>query len=138
MVGTNVPSPLRKCLVCLCVNTTRAVPALCACSHRQRHFSQGSKSLFPRSEPLISCCMRALVGEDVSHVEPGTTAACFVPGEWSIQRAEPHGPPQEAWSPPRCRYRRISSSLQLPFSSLRILKRPAYSTMIFMKVSLLE
>jgi hypothetical protein len=82
----------------------------------------GSKTLFPRSEPLISCCMRALVGEDVSHVEQGTTAACFVPGEWSIQRAEPHGPPQEAWSPPRCRYRRISSSFQLPFSSLRILK----------------
>jgi hypothetical protein len=98
----------------------------------------GSKTLFPRSAPLISCCMRASVGEDVSHVEQGTTAACFVPGEWSIQRAEPHGPPQEAWSPPRCRYRRISSSLQLPFSSLRILKRPAYSTRILMKVSLLE
>jgi hypothetical protein len=30
------------------------------------------------------------VGVDLKHVEKGETAACFVPGEWSIKRAEPH------------------------------------------------
>jgi len=45
----------------------------------------------------------ARVGKEVRHVEKGQTAACFVPGEWSIQRADPHGPETEDETLPRCR-----------------------------------
>ncbi len=44
------------------------------------------------------------VGEEVRHVNCGQTAACFVPGEWTIQRAERHTPEAHEGLLPRCRY----------------------------------
>jgi len=44
------------------------------------------------------------VGEEVRHVTCGQTAACFVPGEWTIQEAERHTPEANEGLLPRCRY----------------------------------